>query len=40
VRRAVLVKTVPNVAQVFVKLHFISTALSESSKVIGYGKNR
>jgi len=40
VRRAVLAKIVPNVAKMFVQLHFISTALRESSNVIGYGKNR
>ena len=43
-RRTVTVKTVLNVAQVFVELHLISPALGEwpsgSSKVIGNGTNR
>ena len=43
-RRAVTVKTVLNVAQMFVELHLISPALgkwpSRSSSVIGNGKNR
>jgi len=43
-RRDVSVKTVLNVAQMFVELHLISPALgkwaSKSSKVIGNGTNR